>query len=284
MSYVTSNGTRLWWESTGTGNPILLINGLGSVATFWHRLSPRLVDRFRVVSFDNRGAGRSDVPSASYTLEEMASDAVAVLGAAGIESAHVLGLSMGGLIAQEVALEFPRRVRSLVLASSHVGLPFLGDPDPSVASQLEAAGRLPSDERAKALVSIQYAKETPEAEILLDQRVASEFATTSAGFRGQLEAATPWGRPEALPQLDVPTLVMHGLEDRLVAVGDGRRLAEAIPHAEWREFDRSGHQIFTDRQEAAAEAVREFLLSVDGPTDVDHASTSESRDNEQVKR
>jgi 3-oxoadipate enol-lactonase len=274
---VMLNGTRLWWESAGAGRPVLLINGLGSVATFWHRLRPRLTDTFRVVSFDNRGAGRSDVPPEPYTFEEMAADAVAVLDVAGIETAHVLGLSMGGLIAQEVALEFPSRVRSLVLASSHVGLPFLGDADPSVAAQLEAAGRLPSAERVKALVSIQYAQETSEADILLDQEVASEFPTTSAGFQSQIAAATPWGRPDDLPLLTVPALVMHGLDDRLVAVANGRRLADAIPHAQWKAFERSGHQIFTDREEAAADAVREFLLSVDRTPDGDHhAPTRES--------
>lgn len=276
MTYVKSDDTRLWWESTGDGNPILLINGLGSVATAWHRLRPRLAADFRVVSFDNRGAGRSEVPSQPYTFESMASDAVAVLDAAGIESAHVLGLSMGGLIAQEVALAHPSRVRSLVLASTHVGLPYLGDVDPSVAHQLEAAGRLPSAERAQALVSIQYASETPEAEILLDQKVASEFPTTAEGFQGQLQAAAPWGRPEDLRQLAAPTLVMHGLDDRLVGVANGRRLADAIPGAQWVVFEGSGHQLFTDREADAADAVREFLRAVDGASDAQHAAARES--------
>jgi 3-oxoadipate enol-lactonase len=276
MSYVESHDTRLWWESTGDGNPILLINGLGSVATSWHRLRPRLAGNFRVVSFDNRGAGRSEVPSEPYTFETMASDAVTVLDAAGIESAHVLGLSMGGLIAQELALAYPSRVRSLVLASTHVGLPYLGDVDPSVARQLEAAGRLPAAERAQALVSIQYAIETPEADILLDQKVASEFPTTAAGFQGQLEAAAPWGRPEDLRRLAVPTLVMHGRDDRMVALANGRRLADAIPGAEWAVFDHSGHQLFTDREADAADAVREFLQAVDGSADVKRAAARDS--------
>jgi 3-oxoadipate enol-lactonase len=277
MSYVESNGARLWWESTGDGNPILLINGLGSAATSWHRLRPRLAADFRVVSFDNRGAGRSEVPREPYAFETMATDAVAVLDAANIESAHVLGLSMGGLIAQQVALAYPSRVRSLVLASTHVGLPYLGEADPTVARQLEAAGRLPSAERAQALVSIQYANETRDADILVDQSVALEFPTTAEGFQGQLQAAAPWGRPGDLPRLAIPTLVMHGRDDRLVAMANGRRLAGAIPGAVWIAFERSGHQLFTDREADAAHAVREFLLTVDGASVVKHAATPESR-------
>ncbi|MCU1412898.1 MAG: alpha/beta fold hydrolase [Microbacteriaceae bacterium] len=261
MPYVQSNGTRLWWESTGSGSPVLLINGLGSASTAWHRLRPRLAAHFRVITFDNRGAGRSDIPTEPYAFADMAKDAVSVLDAAGIDAAQVIGLSMGGLIAQEVALSQPDRVRSLVLASTHVGLPLLGEADPSVARQLEQASLLPAGERAKALVSIQYARETAEADILRDQEVASEFPTTPAGFQGQLEAAAPWARPDDLANLAIPTLVMHGIDDRMVAIAAGRRLAAAIPDAGFLAFERSGHQIFTDREEDAAAAVLEFLQS-----------------------
>src|SRR5262249_34033775 len=116
MPHTTSpDGTRLYWETHGAGDPVLLIMGLGANAYDWHRTIPWLAERYRVIAFDNRGAGRSDVPSGGYTIAQMADDTAAVLDAAGLDTAHVVGASLGGMIAQRLALAHPRRLRSLVL-------------------------------------------------------------------------------------------------------------------------------------------------------------------------
>ena len=112
--HTTRDGTRLYWTEQGSGEPLLLIMGLGATHVWWHRLTPILSSRFRTILFDNRGVGESDMPPGPYEMAAMADDAMAVLDAAKVDTAHVYGASMGGMIAQEVVLRHPQRVRSLI--------------------------------------------------------------------------------------------------------------------------------------------------------------------------
>src|SRR5215212_7863258 len=121
MPHTIREGIHLWWEEDGAGDPLLLIMGLGATLEWWARLRPSLTARCRTILFDNRGVGRSDVPAGPYSIPAMADDAAAVLDAAGVGSAHVFGLSMGGYIAQELILRHPGRVRSLILACTSCG-------------------------------------------------------------------------------------------------------------------------------------------------------------------
>src|SRR5436309_288829 len=125
MPHTTSAGARIYWEEGREGrerrDPLLLIMGLGATLEWWHRIRPVLAARFRTILFDNRGVGRSDVPPAPYSIEQMADDAAAVLDAAGATRAHVVGMSMGGCIAQELVLRHPARVRTLVLGCTSCG-------------------------------------------------------------------------------------------------------------------------------------------------------------------
>src|SRR4051794_19933491 len=123
MPYADNDGTRIYWEEHGSGEPLLLIMGLGYTLDMWYRTTPVFAEHYRVIVFDNRGVGRSDVPPGPYALSLMASDAARVMDAAGVESAHVFGVSMGGMIAQEFALRYPARVRSLVLGCTTCGGP-----------------------------------------------------------------------------------------------------------------------------------------------------------------
>src|ERR1700748_2689937 len=123
MPYVSNEGAELYWTSQGSGMPMLLIMGLSFTHEMWYRLLPTLTERYRVILFDNRGMGRSSVPNAPYSIPQMARDAAAVLKAAGASAAHVMGASMGGMIAQELALRQPKLVRSLILGcTTHSGL------------------------------------------------------------------------------------------------------------------------------------------------------------------
>ena len=105
MPYVESSGARIYWEERGSGEPLLMIMGLGYTLEMWGRVVPQLAEHYRVIVFDNRGVGRSDVPAGPYSIAGMAADAEAVMRAAGVERAHVLGVSMGGMIAQEFTLQ-----------------------------------------------------------------------------------------------------------------------------------------------------------------------------------
>ena len=113
MPYAYNHSVRLYWEEEGTGEPLLMIMGLGFGLAMWRDLRPYLAQHFRVIVFDNRGVGRSSMPARFWPLRAMAADAAAVLNAAGASSAHVLGMSLGGMIAQELTLMYPERVRRL---------------------------------------------------------------------------------------------------------------------------------------------------------------------------
>ena len=123
MAWVENQGAMIYWDEQGQGEPVLLIMGLGWASPMWHRSRPVLAERYRTIALDNRGVGRSDMPPGPYAIALMASDAASVLDAAGIEGTHVFGVSMGGMIAQEFALQYPRRVRSLILGCTAAGGP-----------------------------------------------------------------------------------------------------------------------------------------------------------------
>ena len=112
MPFVESQGARIHWDEEGEGPPVLMIMGLGAASALWWRTRPVLARSYRTIAFDNRGVGQSDVPPGPYSIAVMASDAAAVLDAAGVARAHVFGISMGGMIAQEFALQYPTRVLS----------------------------------------------------------------------------------------------------------------------------------------------------------------------------
>src|SRR6202050_4613981 len=121
MPFVENRGAKIYWDEQGSGAPLLLINGLSYPSYMWHRARPPLAQSFRTIAFDNRGIGQSDVPPGVYPIPLMASDAAAVLDAAGVQRAHIFGVSMGGIIAQEFALQHPERVLSLILGCTAPG-------------------------------------------------------------------------------------------------------------------------------------------------------------------
>src|SRR5215813_5670501 len=123
MPFAENQQTKIYWDQEGAGEPVLLIMGLGYPSVMWFRTRPLLAERYRTIAFDNRGVGRSDCPLGPYSIRLMAADAAAVLDACGCESAHLYGVSMGGMIAQEFALQYPGRVRSLILGCTQAGGP-----------------------------------------------------------------------------------------------------------------------------------------------------------------
>src|SRR5256714_10528151 len=123
MPFINNQGSEIDWDEQGSGEPVLLIMGLCYPSDIWYRTRPLLAARYRTIALDNRGVGRSDTPPGPYPIALMASDAAAVLDATGLESAHVYGVSMGGMLAPEVALQYPKRVRSLILGRTPAAPP-----------------------------------------------------------------------------------------------------------------------------------------------------------------
>lgn len=261
MAIVLNNGVALWWEASGEGEPLVLINGLSSSSDVWFRLLPRLEPHFHVIRFDNRGTGRSDVPAGPYTSDLMASDVEAVLDAARVASTHVLGMSMGGLIAQEFAVSRPDRVRSLILAATHPGRSRAVS-SAEAAQALAGGSGMESGDVHEAVVPLTYAAGTKRERIDEDLTVRAQRPTSPEGYKNQLLGMSTFDRYGDLASILVPTLVLHGAEDKLVPVENARVLARAIPDSRLVTLDRASHQLFTDQEEDAARTVLEFLGTV----------------------
>src|SRR4051794_23611444 len=148
--------TQLYWESTGRGAPVLLIMGLGLSGGAWWRTVPVLARRLRVITFDNRGVGRSRALSYAYTTDAMADDAVSVLDAAGVDRAHVYGISLGGMAAQALALRHPDRVRSLVLGATTPGGPHAVRASAEVSGFFSRRLRMAPEQAARESIPLNY--------------------------------------------------------------------------------------------------------------------------------
>jgi pimeloyl-ACP methyl ester carboxylesterase len=236
--------------------------GLGMNATGWWRTVPVLAGAgFRVVAFDNRGVGRSARPPGPYTVASMADDAVAVLDAAGIDRAHVYGISLGGMIAQEIALRRPERVDSLVLGATTPGGARAVAADEETLAFFRRRGEMSAEEAVWASVPYNYGPRTrvDRAQLIgedIEQRL--RFPIEPEPYAAQLAAALEHDAYDRLGAVDAATLVVHGEADRMVAPPNARLLAEAIPRAELVTFPEAGHLYFTD-EPRADQAVARFL-------------------------
>lgn len=253
------DGALIWWTSVGAGEPVVLVMGLGYPSDMWFRVSPVLAQRYRVLLLDNRGAGRTgDVPGAPYSVETMAADVLAVLDAAAEASAHVIGASMGGLIAQEVALSAPERVRSLVLACTHPGVAH-STWNPAAVALLHLRGGQTPRQAAEASIPFNYAGGTPRERIEQDWAVRLPLASSAAGYLAQAQGTAKWSGLERLASLRAPTLVVHGADDRLVPAVNGRRIAQEVPGAELEIIADANHLFFTDQPERTNEVLLGWL-------------------------
>ena len=263
MPFADSGGAQIWWDDSGAGDPLLLVMGLGFPASLWYRVRPLLSERFRVVAFDNRGTGRTGALPGPYLVEQMAADALAVLDAAGVGAAHVLGISMGGLIVQELALSAPHRVLSLVLAATHPGGSATVLPAPEVLEQLYSRADLPLEESYRATIPIAYAPST--AADVIDADIAARLAdpTSPEGYLSQLTGAMQYaGAADRLPTLTMPTLCLHGSADQLVPPVNSRNLAALIPGARLQVIEGAAHMLFSDAPEQFVDAVSAFTSAV----------------------
>jgi pimeloyl-ACP methyl ester carboxylesterase len=257
-------GIELGYSVQGDGpETVLLIQGLGARAADWGPALPRaLAERFRVVMFDNRGTGSSSRPREAWTLEDMALDALAVLDSVGAERAHVVGVSMGGMIAQLIALDHASRVERLVFLSTNAGGRSAVHPGPEMLSVFQPPRGTPPEQIMRHALELigapgWAASHPSEVEELV--RLSVEQPTPKYAFSAQLQALLSSDRSERVRDIAQPTLVIHGDADRLIPVQNGRLLAERIPGARLAILDGVGHMAMWEAPERLSRVVVDFL-------------------------
>lgn len=262
MPLIQVNGIDRYYQETGSGDPLLLINGIGGTSLGWAPLLPLLAGLFRVVTSDNRGVGRSEAPPGPYTTRQLADDAAALLVHLGVERAHVVGSSMGGMIAQELALAHPALVDRLVLSGTFAR-PRRAIMDPWLTFVAQMAERL--DPVAVTLGWLPWLY-TP-AFLADPERVEAALAWQDPypapphGIAAQVEAVRAHDTLERLPRIAAPTLVLVGADDVVTPVYYAQELAERIPGARLQVLERVGHSALSEYPEAGAEALLAFLAA-----------------------
>jgi 3-oxoadipate enol-lactonase len=260
MPFLQNQNARIYWDEQGQGEPLLLIMGLGYPSYLWHRTRPVLARQYRTIALDNRGSGQSDAPPGPYSIALMASDAAAALDAAGVESAHVFGLSMGGMIAQEFALQYPQRVRSLILGCTAAGGPNAVRAEKKV-TELLTAPNMSLEEAAHALRPYVYDASTPVERMDEDLAIRRKWFPKREALMAQLQGIYAWEAYSRLNQITAPALVIHGDSDQLVPPGNAELIAGRIPGAKLVIIPHASHIFTTDQPEIAHRTVLDFLAS-----------------------
>jgi pimeloyl-ACP methyl ester carboxylesterase len=264
MPITKANGIELYYEVHGEGEPLLLIMGLSLTSKSWFRTLPVLSEQYKVIVFDNRGVGLSGKPNTPYSIELMAEDARAVLDAAGVDSAHVYGISMGGMIAQRFAVNYPDRVRSLILGCTTSGGEKHVQPGAEVSMLMLSRGSSTAtpEEMAWATAPILYSQsfiENHKELVAEDVQRRIEIPVLPYAYILQLQACIAHDTYNEIDQIKVPVLVIHGDEDKLVPYENGVTLAEKIPNAEFLTINGAGHIYLTEAIDLVNKRVLEFL-------------------------
>jgi pimeloyl-ACP methyl ester carboxylesterase len=267
MATLQANGIQIAFEQQGAGKDVVLVTGVGYGGWFWRWLAPRLAERFRVTTFDNRGTGASDKPAGPYTVDMLAADTAGLLDALGIRGAAVLGHSLGGYIAQRLVAGRPELVERLILASTNFG-------GSKVIPITAEALQVMTDRRGEPLKLIRrgiaiaaaagFAERQPETvQALVDYRLSG--AVSPAAYSAQVMAGAgtaAWSDEQVeahMGAIRVPTLILFGEEDKVVPPGNAALLAARLPGAQVRLLSGAGHIFPVEAPASAAEAIGDFL-------------------------
>ena len=265
MATVKVNGIEVYYEvhgPEGPAEPVLLIMGLGANTTGWDHQIPEFSREYLVIALDNRGAGRTEKPKEPYTIPQMADDAVGLLDALGIGRAHVYGMSMGGMVAQEGALRHAQRVRSLVLGGTMAGGPNAVMAGPQILQQWASTATLPLERAVEAGLRVLYSPGFIEAngEWLVRRNLETAHLMPPVdALQRQFMAVVQFNTYERLHQIAAPTLIVTGTEDQVVPAENSRILAERIPGARLVELEGAGHGFLVEKAAEANAAVLGFL-------------------------
>ncbi|MBN1234898.1 MAG: alpha/beta hydrolase [Methanotrichaceae archaeon] len=260
---VTVGDIKMYCEVHGQGEPLLMIMGLGGHCLDWGEIVPqRLAERYQVILFDNRGAGRSDQPLGPCSIEQMANDTVGLMDALGIDRAHILGGSMGGMIALQMALDCPERINRLVLGATSAGGRSRVFPLPEIEKYFYPRLDLSAHDYLLWTSSVCYPQEFIDAHPdIVEQKIQANlaFPCTLAAYEAQLEAFKTFDVDGHLHAIHVPTMVIIGDRDVLIPPPNSLLMAERIPGAKIRQIEGAGHIFWISHPEETVKIVREFL-------------------------
>ena len=264
MSKRKVNGIEIYHETHGGGDPLVLIMGLRRNAEWWYRQIPTLSKHFKVLVFDNRGAGRTDKPTMDYSIRLFADDTAGLMEALSIRKANILGVSMGGYIAQELALNYPDRVKRLVLGCTGPGGERAVLASPERLKKFTANEGLTPEEILKKDMDIyfsdEYIKKNKEK---MDEfiKISLRYYQPPDAFERQFAACLRHDTVNRLSRIDVPTLILSGDDDALVPPENSKILNELIPRSELVFFPGKRHCFFIEEADQFNQRVTGFLLS-----------------------
>ncbi|RPI81944.1 MAG: alpha/beta hydrolase [Chloroflexi bacterium] len=266
MPKTQANGIELYYETQGSGEPLVLIAGIGYGAWMWHKMVPQLADDYQVVTFDNRGAGESDKPVGGYTAQLLAADTAGLMDALEISKAHIMGHSMGGFVAQALALDYPEKVDKLILSATNFGGPrHIPITTEAMAVLTDMTGDPIERLRRGILVSCApgFAEKQPQVvEEWVSYRV--QHPLSLAGYQSQLGVGLSLIPESAsfekrLKDINAPTLILFGEYDRVVPPGNAELLENQIPDAAVKILPGAGHFFPFETPQTAVSVILEFL-------------------------
>ena len=262
MPKVTVNGLKLYYEIEGEGAPVVLIPGFAAGRWIWFKQTAELSRRFRVIIFDPRGVSASDKPEGSQTITLLADDIAHLLETIGIESAHIVGASFGGFVAQEFALKYPAMTQKLVLCCTSFGGPNHVVPAPETLQALASTKGLNSEDRMRENLLLAFTPEyvrthSDEVDHIVHLRATNEVPEHI--YLSQLQAAMSFNVESRVAEIRSPTLVLSGDADVIVPVQNSRNLAEKIPAARLQIIDGGSHTFFIEQAAEFNNILKNFL-------------------------
>jgi pimeloyl-ACP methyl ester carboxylesterase len=278
MPKVKVNDFQMYYEVKGQGFPLMMINGLGGNMEGW---DPRLVEglskHFKLILFDNRGAGRTELSKGEYTIRLFADDTAGLMNALGIPKAHILGISMGGMIAQELTMDYPEKVSKLVLCSTSCSY-VVGELSRVIEAMISQSSM---EELTKLVLSFPFTKEYPKGFIKENPivpfvftsqyvrenpdfvrhwlQLRTQYPTSPEGLKHQYSAILRFSNQARLKHIKAPTLVLHGRKDKSIPYKNGSILAEAISNAKLVLFEKTAHGLVEEMSDVI-KVITEFLL------------------------
>jgi pimeloyl-ACP methyl ester carboxylesterase len=258
------NGLKLYYEIEGDGAPVVLIPGFAAGRWIWFKQTADLSRNFRVVIFDPRGVSASDKPQGPQTITLLADDIAHLLETIGIESAHIVGASFGGFVAQEFVLKYRAMTRKLVLCCTSFGGPNHVMPAPETLQALASTKGLNSEDRMRENLLLAFTPEYVRTQVAEVDRIVHLRATNEVPehiYLSQLQAAMSFNAESRLAGIKSPTLVLSGDADVIVPVQNSRNLAAKIPGAKLRIIEGGSHTFFIEQAGEFNRIVTQFLAT-----------------------